>query len=124
MQTEVTTTTANISWTVPSVEYCPENYTVVYHGLELQTESRMSEWIVSDPTNIPVTNQMYFVVLGGLEEANTYNYTVQSTSCKGTTTSDMLQFTTLPDSELANLHSCSTVLHTIQLRNKSFMCIY
>ena len=102
VQSEVTTTAANVSWKVTSVEYCPENYTVIYHGLELQRESKMSEWIVSDPTNIPATKQMYFVVLENLEEANTYNYTVQATNCEGTTTTDILQFTTLPDSELTN----------------------
>ena len=100
MRSDVSTTTANILWIVPAgVQYYPVNYTVIYHGLKLQTESRMSEWIVSDPTNNPATSRTYFVLLEVLEEANTYIYTVEAISSKGTTSTDVLHFTTLPDSE-------------------------
>ena len=98
----MTTTTASLSWTVPGVSSNPENYTVTFNGLELQPESREIEWIVSNTTNVPTAGFLYQVELEGLEEANTYNYTVQPTKCKGMTTTDAFQFTTLPDSELAN----------------------
>ena len=99
MQSTVTTTTANISWTVPAIAYTPENYTVTYNGLELQPETRQSAIIVGEHTNIEATNEVYFVLLEGLEEANTYNYTVNAINCNGTTSTDAMNFTTMTDSE-------------------------
>ena len=96
----MTTTTANISWTVPLIAYTPENYTVTYYGLELQPETRDSALVVGDPTNILATDRMYFVLLEGLEEANTYNYTVNAINCNGTTSTDVMNFTTMPDCEI------------------------
>ena len=102
VQSTVTTTTANISWTVPAIAYTLENYTVTYNGLELQPEPKQSALIVGGPTNILASDHeyQYFVVLEGLEEANTYNYTVNSINCNGTTSTDVMSFTTLPDSEI------------------------
>ena len=97
----VTTTTANISWTVPVIAYTPENYTVTYNGLELQTELRVSELILGDPTDILATNSKYSVLLENLEEANTYHYTVNAINCNGTTPTDVMNFTTLPDSKIS-----------------------
>ena len=98
----MTTTTANISWITSAVER--ENYTVFYNGLELQGEPRVAQWIVTYPTDIVTTSQVYYIVLEDLEEANTYNYTVQlTTNCKGIANTTALQFTTLPDRESTNL---------------------
>ena len=104
VQSTVTTTTANISWTVPVIAYTPENYTVTYYGLELQPVTRVSELILGDPTDILATDRMYFVVLENLEETNTYIYTVNAINCNGTTTTDARNFTTLPDSEITFLY--------------------
>ena len=95
----MTTTKANITWTLSLVEYHPVNYTVIYHGTVLQKEPKMTEWIFNDPTNNPVASEIYLVVLQNLEEANVYNYTIQATNCYGTIITDTMQFTTLPDSE-------------------------
>ena len=105
VQSTVTTTTANISWTVPAIAYTPENYTVTYSGLELQPETRESALIVGDHKDIEATNKVYFVLLEGLEEDNTYNYTVNAINCNGTTSTNVMNFTTMPDSE--NLTCCS-----------------
>ena len=107
----MTTTTANISWAVPLIAYTPENYTVTYYGLELQPETRDSALVVGDPTNILATDRVYFVLLEGLEEANTYNYTVNAINCNGTTSTDMMNFTTMPDREIP--FCCSLVLNYI-----------
>ena len=105
VQSTVTTTTANISWTVPVTAYTPENYTVSFYGLELQPELNQSSLIVGDPTDILATDHMYFALLEGLEEANTYSYTVNAINCNGTTTTDLMNFTTLPDSEIPVCYS-------------------
>ena len=113
VQGVITATTANISWTVRVIAYTPENYTVTYNGLELQPEIRESALIVGDPTNILATDRMYFVLLEGLEEANTYNYTVNAINCNGTTSTDVMNFTTMPNSEI-------TILYIIRLIGLSF----
>ena len=105
VQSIVTTTTANISWTVPAIAYTPENYTVTYNGLELQPETRESALIVGEHTDIGATNDVYFVLLEGLEEANTYNYTVNAINCNGTTSTDVMHFTTMPDSEILHFRN-------------------
>ena len=46
--------------------------------------------------NITAVNLMYQIILTDLEEANTYNYTVVSTNCIGNTSSETMNFTTLP----------------------------
>ena len=73
---------------------------MTFYGLELQPEPRESALIVGDPTTILATDSKYSVLLEGLEEANTYNYTVNAINCNGTTSTDVMNFTTLPDSEI------------------------
>ena len=50
--------------------------------------------------NIIAINLMYQIILTDLEEANTYNFTVVSTNCIGNTSSETMNFTTLPASKL------------------------
>ena len=90
-------TSATISFTIPSIAYTPETYTVQYIGLELQNilKNSMSE----QSPNITATNMKYQITLTGLEEANTYNFTVVSTNCIGNTSSETMNFTTLPGCE-------------------------
>ena len=45
--------------------------------------------------NITAVNLIYQIILTGLEEANTYNFTVVSTNCIGNTSSETLNFSTL-----------------------------
>ena len=44
--------------------------------------------------NISMTNERYMFTLRGLEEANTYSFTVDSTNCNGTTSTAVMNFTT------------------------------
>ena len=55
--------------------------------------------------NITAVNLMYQIILTGLEEANTYNFTVVSTNCIGNTSSETMNFTTLPASKF--------IIHTL-----------
>ena len=50
--------------------------------------------------NITAVNLMYQIILTGLEEANTYNFTVVSTNCIGNTDSQTMSFSTLPACKL------------------------
>ena len=45
--------------------------------------------------NISMVNESYMFMLRGLEEANTYTYTVDSTNCNGTTSTAEMNFTTI-----------------------------
>ena len=89
-------TTANISFIMPNIAYTPENYTIRYTGQAFQTTQatlRMS----SD--NIGMVNESYMFMLRGLEEANTYTYTVDSINCNGTTSTAVMSFTTISTSK-------------------------
>ena len=68
-------------------------------GLELQNTLTTSSSLVGTD-NITAVNMMYQIILTGLEEANTYNFTVVSTNCIGNTSSETMNFTTLPASKL------------------------
>ena len=46
--------------------------------------------------NITDVNVRYQITLSNLEEANTYNFTVVSTNCIGSTSTVVMNFTTLP----------------------------
>ena len=90
-------TSATISFTIPSIAYTLETYTIQYIGLDLSNMLKNS--ISEQSPNITATNMNYQITLSGLEEANTYNFTVVSTNCIGNTSSDTMNFTTLPGCE-------------------------
>ena len=48
-------------------------------------------------SNISATNEQYSIILSGLEEDNTYSFTIVSTNCIGSTDTSIMNFTTLPD---------------------------
>ena len=92
--TTVTETTATITFIVPEIAYTPEMYYIQYIGQELQNVLRNS--IPINGTNdITVTNAIYNITLTGLEEANTYEFSVVSTNCIGNATTEVMEFTTL-----------------------------
>ena len=86
-------TTANISFIIPIIAYTPENYTIRYTGETFQTIQATSILRMSSD-NISMVNESYVFMLRGLEEANTYTYTVDSTNCNGTTSTAVMNFTT------------------------------
>lgn len=92
---------------MPEIAYTPENYTVQFHGLDLQSEVKHSEEIVGT-TDILATNLSYTVMLTELEEANKYSYTVQASNCNGTTSTEARNFTTHPDCVLSQGQSSSS----------------
>ena len=92
-------TNCTIYFTIPSIAYTPEIYHINYIGLELQNTLTTSSSLVGT-NNITAVNMMYQIILTDLEEANTYNFTVVSTNCIGNTSSETMNFTTLPASKL------------------------
>ena len=88
-------TTANISFTVPAIAYTPETYKIYYTGLEFQTTMTSSLQLMSTD-NIIGVNVRYQITLSNLEESNTYNFTVVSTNSIGSTSTVVMNFTTLP----------------------------
>ena len=86
-------TTANISFIIPNIAYTPENYTIRYTGETFQTTQATSMLRMSSD-NISMANERYMFTLRGLEEANTYSFTVDSTNCNGTTSTAVMNFTT------------------------------
>ena len=91
-------TNCTIYFTIPSIAYTPEIYHINYIGLELQNTLTTSSSLVGT-NNITAVNLMYQITLTNLEEANTYNFTVVSTNFIGNTSSETMNFTTLPASK-------------------------
>ena len=98
MSSTVGQTNCTIYFTIPSIAYTLEIYHINYIGLELQNTLTTSSSLVGT-NNITTVNLMYQIILTGLEEANTYNFTVVSTNCIGNTNSQTMNFITLPASK-------------------------
>ena len=88
-------TTANITFTILNIAYTPENYSISYEGLELQTTITDSMTVMSS-SNINATNEQYSIMLSGLEEDNTYSFVVISSNCFGSTNTSIMNLTTQP----------------------------
>ncbi|XP_019849961.1 PREDICTED: hemicentin-1-like [Amphimedon queenslandica] len=88
------TTTAAISFIIPNIAYTPETYSVKYTGAILQT-TQATSIIRMSSSNITAINEEFMIMLTGLEEDNTYAYTVDSTNCLGTTSTVEMSFRTL-----------------------------
>ena len=91
----VAQTTAIITFIVPAIAYTPEIYYIQYIGLELQNVSSSNTPIMG-LDDIIIINATYNITLSGLEEGNTYEFTVVSTNCIGNVTTEVMEFTTLP----------------------------
>ena len=102
-------TNCTIYFTILSIAYTPEIYHINYIGLELQNTLTTSSSLVGT-NNITAVNLMYQIILTDLEEANTYNFTVVSTNCIGNTSSETMNFTTLPASKLITSFSLILIL--------------
>ncbi|XP_019851145.1 PREDICTED: neogenin-like [Amphimedon queenslandica] len=102
------TTTAAISFIIPNIAYTPEAYSVKYTGAILQTTQATSSIRMSS-YDITAINQEFTIMLTGLEEDNTYTYTVDSTNCLGTTSTVEMSFRTLPALPVAPPMNCTNV---------------
>ena len=88
--TIVTPTTAIITLIVSPIACMPEEQYIQYIGLELQNEQKISSAIVG-PSNLSTINVEYSITLGGLEEDNTYNFSVVSVNCIGSVTTSTMK---------------------------------
>ena len=107
-------TTANITFTIPAIAYTPEDYHINFTGLELQNTLNSSTPL-SSSSNISTVDEVFHITLTGLEEANTYNYTVVSTNCIGSTSTDVINFTTLPAGERSILLILTVMIIIVSL---------
>lgn len=96
MHSALSSELAEIEWLISSVEYTPENYTVVY-GRDQMLLNYTSD-VVIGTRNITDTNQMYSVRLTGLEDNTTYYYQVIATNSIGSNSSNVRVFVTPPPS--------------------------
>ncbi|XP_019851148.1 PREDICTED: hemicentin-1-like [Amphimedon queenslandica] len=106
--TALNATTAAISFIIPNIAYTPEAYSVKYTGMTFQTTEQTS-MIRMSSDDITATNQEFTIMLTGLEEDNTYTYTVDSTNCLGTTSTVQMSFSTLPTLPMASPMNCSNI---------------
>ena len=91
----VSTTSATVVFTIPSIAYTPEIYSIQYIGFDFQN-TLINSMNIQGTNNITAVNEMYQITLSNLEEANTYNFTVVSTNCIGSTSTVVMNFTTPP----------------------------
>ena len=122
--TNVTITTSstsiNISWTVPYIAYTNEQYYVQYKGLDLQPYLYSTPYI-NGSVNISATNSHYTTNIHNLEEGNSYNISIVAKNCIGETKSR--DFTVYTESNceynvflfISKPISYSTIIFTIKL---------
>lgn len=87
--------TALINFTVSSFSYTtPETYSITYYSLATQDLNS------NEINSTTEANTSYQFILTGLEDYTTYNFSVISTNCIGSTSTDLKSFTTLPACKL------------------------
>ena len=89
----VSQTTANITFSIPAIAHTQEQYHIEFIGLELQN-TLMNSTVIDGVQNTSAINQSYSATLTGLEESNSYNFTIVSTNCLGRTRTQTTTFTT------------------------------
>jgi len=95
--TNITSTSAVIVWTVPSITYTTEQYTVIY-GLSPALLEQMSSPVHSSP-DLTLLNQTYWLTLDGLQPVSTYYYRIRSENTEVSSATETLQLTNLEDGE-------------------------
>lgn len=83
---------AVIQWTVPTIVFSSEQYTLQY-GIDMNQLNMQSQSYFSG-TDISVKDQVYSVRLEDLSPATTYYYRVETVNTHGTTYTDVLSFST------------------------------
>ena len=104
----VTSTTASISWEVSYVTSYNECYYIEYKGLIYDISGQTSQKI-----NVLLNIQNYNITLTGLEEANTYEFSIIAVNYAGNSNSSLMNFTTLEDGKMENcdnMHSNNACL--------------
>ena len=91
--TDVTDTTATISWTVASIAYTPETYTVLY-GTTRDNLDRTSGQQRTSGSDISVTSLPLSLPVSGLDPDSAYYYTVNASNSYSFTLYDTNTFNT------------------------------
>ena len=94
MVVNVTGRTAVITWTISRVIFTAEEY-VVYYGQSSDSLTMMSEVLYG--TDLEAVNVMYKVTLSELEQLSTYYYNIVSSNSFTSTTTAVLNFTTIQE---------------------------
>ena len=88
---------AVVYFTISSVAYVPENYTVIY-GTSMDALTTVSNaFNQTDPTGLTFindTNLMYTITVDGLDINQPYCYLIEATNSNGSTNSTIGNFTT------------------------------
>ena len=87
--TVLTFSTARIMWTVPTISYTQETYTVLYQTQHSSQE--LSSSAVSGSADLSTVNRVFSLTLQGLEDGMTYNYRIRSVNTVGRVTVSPLQ---------------------------------
>lgn len=90
--------TAAIAFTIPAIAYTPEKYHIEYSYRNMAS-STVPIFSAENMDIFTATDRVFQVSLTGLEEDTTYNYTIISTNCIGSTSTAVMNFTTLPSCE-------------------------
>ena len=93
--TDVTDTTAIISWTVDSIAYTPETYVVIY-GTSREMLGKTSSQQRSTGPDISASSLSVTLPLSGLMPETAYHYTVNASNSYSSTLYDIQTFTTTP----------------------------
>ena len=94
MVVNVTSRTAVITWTISRVIFTAEEY-VVYYGQSSDSLTMMSEVLYG--TDLEAVDVMYKVTLSELEQLSTYYYSIVSSNSFTSTTTAILNFTTIQE---------------------------
>ena len=91
------TTNVTISFTVPDIAYyAVETYSINYTDLELQNTS-------TSYCNSTFSRVQKSILLTGLEEYHNYSFIIVSTNCIGSTSTALMNFTTLSSSKFTQI---------------------
>ena len=82
---------AVISWTVPSLAYTPEHYTVLYGKNPVSLDERSQR--ISGSYNLNLANADFNVSVSNLEVGSRYYYEIMSSNSEGAISSRQYSFT-------------------------------
>ena len=91
--TNVTYDSFQIQWTIASLAYTPEQYTV-YYGTS-QTSLTSIGPVINGTNNYSLTNVQYTAYIDGLAFNTRYFVRIQSNNTEGVINSDTINFTTI-----------------------------
>ena len=90
--TDITNTSATVSWTIRYISEEQQQYTLLYGSSE--DSVNVTADVVSGSPDFTLTNQTYSLPITGLDQANTYYVQVVSEFGIYTLYSDIVEFTT------------------------------